>query len=260
MYNKNKIIEDLKNIGIKKGDVVLVHSSYKSLGVIEGGAKTFFEAFLDVIGEEGTLILPALSYETVTRENPCFDKEKTPSCVGYLTEYFRTKLPGVIRSMHATHSCCAVGKYAEEIVKDHEKDITPIGENSPFTKLKSYNGKILMLGCNPARITMMHGVEEVAKTPYGIDWENTIDYVLKNGDKCITITSYRHQFDIENIGHIVQRYERIINLLDENEVSHKNVLEADCYLLDAKAAWEKGLEKMKEEPYYFVDYPKITNK
>ena len=45
MYNKNKIIEDLKNIGIKKGDVVLVHSSYKSLGVIEGGAKTFFEAF-----------------------------------------------------------------------------------------------------------------------------------------------------------------------------------------------------------------------
>ena len=78
MYNKDDIIEDLKNLGIKKGDIVLMHSSYKSLGVIEGGAKTFFEAFLDVIGEEGTLILPALSYETVTRENPCFDKEKTP--------------------------------------------------------------------------------------------------------------------------------------------------------------------------------------
>ena len=45
MYNKNNIIEDLKNIGIKKGDVVLLHSSYKSLGEIEGGAKTFFEAF-----------------------------------------------------------------------------------------------------------------------------------------------------------------------------------------------------------------------
>ena len=55
-----------------------------------------------MLGEKATLLMPALSYEIVTKENPVFDQVKTPSNVGFQTEYFRTQ-PGVLRSVHPTH-------------------------------------------------------------------------------------------------------------------------------------------------------------
>jgi len=253
-YTKEQLKKDLHALGIDNGDVILMHSSFKSLGELEGGAKTFFEGFMEVLGEAGTLILPALSYESVTYENPEFDIDKTPGCVGYLSEYFRTNVPGVLRSMHATHSCCAKGKYAEELIKDHEMDSTPVGKNSPFAKLPQFNGKILMLGCGTRCNTSMHGVEETAEPPYCINRERPVVYSLKNGDRTIEVTSYRHNFVDDKGGHIIQRYDRIVDLLDKDKVSHGNVLSAECYLMDAKEVWKKGYEILKDKPLYFVDY------
>jgi len=61
-YTKEQLKKDLHALGIDNGDVILMHSSFKSLGELEGGAKTFFEGFMEVLGDAGTLILPALSY------------------------------------------------------------------------------------------------------------------------------------------------------------------------------------------------------
>ena len=255
MGNKEKIKQDLIALGIKSGDVVLMHSSYRSLGEIDGGAKTFFDAFLETLGDEGTLILPALSYNRVNFDNPEFDREATGTCVGYLPEFFRTSVPEVVRSLHATHSCCAVGKYAEEFVRNHEKDITPVGENSPFTKLPKYDGKILMLGCGTKFNTSMHGVEELADVPYVLDKKNPITYVLKDGDATVIVKSYRHDFLAENGEHIRQCYDRVTDLLTDEEYKKGFVLSAECHLMDAKAVWEKGYNKMKENPLYFVEYP-----
>ena len=255
-YTKEQLKQDLIKLGICPGDVVLMHSSFKSLGEMEAGAKTFFEGFLEVLGAEGTLILPALSWESVTRENADFFLDETPSCVGYLTEYFRTSVPGVKRSLHATHSCCVKGKLADEIIKDHEKDTTPVGANSPFAKLPKVGGKVLMLGCNTARNTMMHGVEETLTLPYGIAWDKPITYRLHKGETAIEVESHRHNFLTEEGEVIEQRYDRVIDLLDEQEVSFGNVLSAKCVLMDAKATWEKGREMMEKEPLYFVDHPK----
>lgn len=255
-YNKEQLKKDLYNLGIHPGDVVLMHSSFKSLGELDGGAKTFFEGFIELLGDEGTLVVPALSFDKVTRNAPEFDLAKTSSCVGYLSEYFRTKVEGVKRSMHATHSCCAYGKYADEITAGHEKDITPVGENSPFAKLPKYNGKILMLGCGTRCNTLMHGVEETVENPYCINRENPIEYTLKDGDKEIRHVAYRHHFLDENGNHIEQRYDRVVDLLCGDEVSFGKVLDADCVLMSAKAVWEKGHNKMKEDNLYFVSYHK----
>ena len=147
IHTKKMLQNDLSALGIRPGDTVLMHSSFRSLGGIEGGATGFFEAFTDLLGSEGTLILPALSYKSVTRQQPVFHQDQTPSCVGYLPEFFRTQVPGVIRSLHPTHSCCLLGKYARELAEGHELDDTPVGRHSPFAKLPLIGGKILMLGC-----------------------------------------------------------------------------------------------------------------
>ena len=212
-----KMHRDLESLGVQKGDALFVHSSFKSLGKVEGGAKTVIEGLKSYLGEEGTLLFPGFSWDSVTRENPVFDYHNTVSCVGYLPEYFRTQVQGVVRSVHGTHSCVALGKRAEELVKDHEKDITPVGKNSPLYKLWALNGKILFIGCSSNHNTTMHGVEEYFGACYCLNEENPVVYSLidKNGEKTER-KSFRHNF-VWNGEHVDQRYARLENLLNEND-------------------------------------------
>lgn len=256
MHTLTQLRNDLSRLGICPGDTVLMHSSWKSLGGVDDGAKGFFAAFLDLLGPEGTLILPALSYESVSAEQPVFDVQTTPACIGFLPEYFRTLVPGVVRSLHPTHSCCAAGKNASFITEGHEKDDTPVGPNSPFAKLPRLDGWILMLGCPPDRNTSMHGVEETAEPPYLLDRSGKVRYILRDADgREIERISWAHDFASETGEHYIQRYSRIIGLLEADDVRTGKVLDADCVLMRAKAVWQKGKEMLERNPYYFVDRP-----
>lgn len=248
-----KFQQDLYALGLRPGDTVMIHSSFKSLGKIEEGAAGIFDALKDFLGEEGTMLLPAFSYDSVGPENPIFDRNTTPSCVGYLPEYFRTNVSGVIRSLHATHSCSIWGKRAEELAKDHELDLTPVGKNSPLYKMSKVGGKILFLGADPDHNTAMHGVEETTEPDYLFDRENlTIEYVLRDGDHEIRQTALRHCFE-KNGFYYEQKYGRLVSLLSEEEYSHGFVLQAECYLLSSAAVWEKGHAKLKEDPHFFIN-------
>ena len=66
---------DLTNAGIQSGDVLLVHSSMKSLGEVDGGADSVFRALQNTVTEKGLLIFPSFSDKTVTEEHPDFDPE-----------------------------------------------------------------------------------------------------------------------------------------------------------------------------------------
>jgi len=254
MHTSEQLRHDLKKLGICPGDTVLMHSSYKSLGGIEGGAAAFFEAFMDVLGGEGTLILPALSYATVTREQPVFDRAATPGCVGYLPEFFRTQVPGVIRSLHPSHSCCLLGKRAAEMAQDHELDLTPVGPHSPFARLPQVGGKILMLGCGTGCNTSMHGVEETAEPPYLLDHAAPIDYVLRDGERTVHQHALRHYFGKDGKRCYRQCYSRLIPLLGEGEYAKGNILAAEAHLLSAPAVWRIGHDMLVKDPFYFVEY------
>ena len=91
-----KMASDLRALGIRPDDTILMHSSLSSLGWVDGGAETVIDTLLDVLSD-GTLLVPALSFSSVTPENPHFSAKETKSCVGAISEYFR-KRPGVMRS------------------------------------------------------------------------------------------------------------------------------------------------------------------
>ena len=253
MHTLQQLKQDLAAPGIQPGDTVLMHSSYKSLGSIEGGAKGFFEAFLDLLGENGTLVLPALSYESVTVEHPHFDVKTTPSCIGYLPEYFRTQVPCVVRSLHPTHSCCARGKNADFLCGAHRLDRTPVGPHSPFARLPMVQGKILILGSHPDHNTTLHGVEETAEPEYLFDRSTPIVSTVTDSEgRTSQVTHLRHGFHFPDRDY-AQCYARITGLLDETEVTTGKVLDADCVLMDARAVWQKGHEALVKDPLYFVD-------
>lgn len=245
---KDDLVRDLTVIGIHKGDTVLVHSSMKSLGgEVKGGYAAVIESLLTVLGPDGTLLMPALSYSTVTKENPFFSVNRTPSCVGKMTEAFRT-MPGVLRSVHPTHSVCAYGKLAKELTGFHIQDRTPVGPNSPFRRLMAFEGKLLMLGCGLTYTTFMHAVEEEAGVPYCLS-PHSVDFEceLSSGEKITTVHTPH------NFAGVIQRYDRAADLLDGRDMIQGKIAAADCYLIDSNALWKKGLAKAKECPLYFVD-------
>ncbi len=248
----NILIKGLSEIGIKKGDTVFVHSSLKSMGEVEGGALTVINALKEVIGEEGTLLFPAFSFSVCSSKY--FSYNDTPSCVGFISETFR-KLDGVVRSMHPTHSASAYGKNAIEITKDHYLDETPVGANSPLRKLPKYNGKILMLGCPFASNTFMHGMEEVANVKYALK-EYADEYTLVDKDGNETKKSIKGHNFVRKEGNIIQHYERALDVLEPNvDYFISDIHGAKCALIDTVALEKKSVQKMKEDPYYFIDDP-----
>ena len=125
-----------------------------------------------------------------------------------------------------------------------------VGENSPLVKLTKVDGKILFLGCCLHSNTLMHGVEEVAQPPYYYCNAPIGEYTFDDGEKQEKRILKRQTFKETGTS---QRYARIWDLLDETEKRKGYILDAKSYVLSAKAVWEKGIEKMKKEPFFFVD-------
>lgn len=152
-------------LGVQKGDIVLVHSSFKSMGHVEGGAETVIHGFFNAVGEEGTLVFPTLCQKNFEKSYETWHLDKE-SDVGYLTNYFR-KRPGSLRSDQATHSAAACGKYAYELTKTHghthkrfgNMGDTPFSADSPWEKMYHMHAKVILLGVSPLFITFRHYAE-----------------------------------------------------------------------------------------------------
>ncbi len=238
---------DFKKLGIQPGDTVLMHSSMKALGTDATPAE-FLQSLIDYLGEDGTLLLPALSYSTVGEKSPLFSVKDTPACIGLLPNVF-LGMQGVIRSIHPTHSCAARGKHAKEMTEKHVLDKTPVGENSPFRLLTEFSGKILMVGDINDHCTFMHGMEEIAGAPYCLN-KQTTHYVLKDYNGTET-EAYLYGHDFSTVA--AQKYSRFENLLSCPDIKKGKICKADCTLISAEALQKAAVEKMKENPFYFVD-------
>jgi len=152
----------LGRLGLKEGDIVMVHSSLKSFGHVKGGADSVIDALLNTVGINGTVCMPTLTYGNYGTENPPppFDPCKIPGIVGTIPEVFR-KRPEALRSLHPTHSIACIGAKADELIEGHEYSETPCGPKSPWGKIADHNGYVLMIGCGTGPLTMSHGAEEV---------------------------------------------------------------------------------------------------
>lgn len=222
-----------------------MHSSLKSLGEPRVRAEDIINSMLDVLGADGTLLMPALSYQWVTPDNPHFDQKFTPSNVGALPEAFRKRI-NVLRSLHPTHSVCGFGKQAERILAKHQLDRTPVGENSPFSLLPKYGGQILMLGCGLNPNTSMHGIEELVEPDYLYNPVIEYQLVMMNG------TTVSREYRPHNFDGWAQRYDRLIDQPDL-KIKKGRVLSAECQLIDAESMWSVAKSCLMRDAHFFVE-------
>ncbi len=242
-----QIASDLRQLGVQEGGTLLVHSSLNSMGRVPLGAETVIQGLLKALGPQGTLLMPALSYEHVTPKSPYFDVRYTPSNIGVIPETFRTR-PGTCRSIHPTHSVCGVGPRAGDLLKSHEQDTTPCGPHSPFRRLRDIRGQILMLGCGLRPNTSMHAIEELVEPPYLFG--DPMSYVLVTADGKSTEKTY----STHGFRGWTQRYDRVSQILGPPALQEAKVLEAHSHLIEAEALWTAVEEALRLDPLYFVDH------
>lgn len=177
-----ELVAGFEDVGVESGDHVLVHSSLSSLGWVDDGAEAVIEALLQAVGKSGTILFPTLTGtpEDSRKHPPQFDARRSTCWTGTIP---RTALatPDAIRSLHPTHSVAAIGALADWLTRDHQLVRTPCGFGSPYDKLASVSGKIVLVGVTQKTNTSFHHAEELAGVPYVLQPE-PVDVTLKGPD------------------------------------------------------------------------------
>ena len=144
---KSDLVKGLKELGLKKNDIVLMHSSFRSLGDFEGNADDVIDAFMSVLGPKGALIVPVFG------------------SLGILTERVKAR-KDVFVSEVPVGTLAGIGGRAKDVLSGHWESETAHGEGSPFLKIAEAGGYICLLGVDQDRNTTLHSAEALLKLPY----------------------------------------------------------------------------------------------
>ena len=170
MLTLQRLAHDLRRLQIHPGDLLFIHSSFKSLGPVSGGVATVVRALERVVGPGGLILMSSFNLVGSLSGRRNWNIASTPSTAGWITEYFRN-LPGTIRSDHYSHSVAARGFGAAPLIADHRSHhglVSPwdelpwgrtYGTHSPMYRAYQRRGKLLMLGVDYESSTYSHIVE-----------------------------------------------------------------------------------------------------
>ncbi len=195
----SSLVADLRALGLGESMTVMVHSSLSRLGYVSGGAHAVVTALLEVIDDQGTLVMPTHSgdlsdpahwsnppvpeswWDRLRAEMPAYDLQLTAAVsMGAIVDCFR-HVPGVRRSSHPTVSAAAVGPNAATIVEGHELE-AGLGESSPQARLYELDGHILLLGISHENNTSLHLAEYRSAAP-GAEWTTEHSPLMISGER-----------------------------------------------------------------------------
>ncbi len=142
--DKNYIKEQLIKVGLKKGDSVLVHSQLLKVGIPEEDVfdlgKYYLDIILEIIGDDGELVLPAFTYSYC--KNKVFSPLKDMSSVSSLANTCIRNHIGY-RTLDPIFSYVIVNpESAEQRFSNVSFDL----ENGMAGYLSKKNAKYLMIG------------------------------------------------------------------------------------------------------------------
>lgn len=255
MHTKEFLLKQLKDMKLNGDETILIHSSMKAIGEVEGGADTVLDAWIEFF-KNGLLLLPTHTWKTVNEENPIFNPLTTASCVGLLTNKFLERA-GVIRSLHPTHSMAGIGKNAEEYLKGEEFNNTPCTPDGCYDRLRKCKGKILLVGVGHERNTYIHSVEEVLNVPNRLS-DKPMKLKIMLADGSFKISYMRKHYNAQQ-PHISEDFVKLNQaFLDCGAVKEVVFGEAKSLLCDAEKIFEVVRRVIAPEPECIVTNPFIS--
>jgi len=256
----------LRQIGIKEGDLLIVHSSYNALKPLGVGPAEIINLLLKILGEDGTLAMPTIpDYSNIMKKGKQhiikdvsdeiikYDPQETPSGTGIITNIF-LKYPGVVRSKHPLNTMAALGPLAEQMMKNNLNGYQPLpcGVNSSWKFCSDNHAKILALGVDLAHsLTMIHVAEDVNPERWPTDWYRERKCrITENGIESETVVRERHP------KWAMYYAERTLykDLIESGIMKSESVGEVGMELIDDSKKLIDFLHSKNKNlyPYYFV--------
>ena len=242
------LVEGFRELGVQEGDTLLVHSSYKSFGPVEGGPQTVNQALEAALGTEGTLIMPTFNFDF--NKGAPWDVRSTPSKMGVLTELVRQD-PRSKRVFHPFYSFAILGKHAEMLGSLRYK--SSYERNSVFGKLRDLDGKIMVIGLSYTNsMTFFHHIEQMEGVDYRFLKQFTGEVTDENGN------TYTDTFEmlVRDIDKgVITEVNPMGELMEKaGIIKVRKIGEADVKLMNANEVYGFTAREMKRDPHllYYI--------
>ncbi|HUH96492.1 MAG TPA: AAC(3) family N-acetyltransferase [Anaerolineales bacterium] len=248
MLNLESLTSAFRDLGVQADDTLLVHSSYKSLGPVDGGPPTVIAALLAALGSAGTLIMPTFNFDF--NKGAPWDVRSTPSQMGVLTELVR-KDPRARRVFHPFYSFAVIGRHAGMLGSLRYK--SSYERNSVFGKLRDLDGKIMVIGLSYNNsMTFFHHIEQMEGVDYRFLKQFTGEVTDEDGH------TYTDTFEML-VRDIDQGVKTMVDPMGEllekaGVIQSRRIGEADVKLMKAQEVYAFTAREMRRDPHllYYI--------
>ena len=247
--DERRIRKALDECGTFRAEVLLVHSSLKACGAIEGGPATVVSALRSWISDRATLVMPThtWSYPDATGVAPVFDFRSTPSILGAITDYY-WRQPGVFRSQHPSHSLAAHGALADLLCTGHELCETPCGSGTPYQRIAEGDSSVLMFGATMESYTLFHTSEDAAQIPF-LYYPNRVTLRFRSPDGSIrSMPMWRQDMSITRRFAATTRWCEDQGLLMRVRLGLSELI----FVPSARALHERVISEMRRDPMFLI--------
>lgn len=252
--SKDKLVKDLKNLGVQKGDALNLKISMKSIGFVEGGPITVIDALREVVGEEGTLVAESFvgAYHlSDLKKKTILSEPDAPSYAGAIANAM-IKYPNAIRSKHPIQRFSAVGARADELMNKHTPEsyaynpLKVLAETGGKNLKIGADGKVIGVGTTHVAIGMLQLKQIIPKVG--------IHYKTDEGEIRLFVRDWAGGCD-KGFSNFVPLYKEHNSFINEALVG-----QAESTLSDMKKTLEVELDTMRVNPGFFLcDDPKCFN-
>lgn len=237
----SKILDQLRNLGVTPGGVLIVHTAFSKVRPVEGGVDGLIRDLQAAVGPEGTLVVPSMA----DVDDEPFAPASTPCMgMGIVAQTF-WQLPGVLRS-DSPHAFAARGPHAAEITRPHPIEI-PHGPDSPVGRAYELDAQVLLLGVGHDSNTTIHLAENLAGVRYRLQVHST---VLVNGQLT--------RLDYSEVDHCCANFSMMDRWLDERGVQRRGVVgHATARLARSRDIVAAAIERLRESETVFLHPPGV---
>ena len=257
-YNKKNIIDTLKKVGLKSGQIVYIDSELFKFGSLYEAKnknhyyKIFFDSIYEIIGKNGTLASNSYTFQTL-RYGKKFIYEKTKCTSGEFSDYIRKKR-GSLRSQHPVFSVTALGKHKKYLCSNNSSH--NYGYNSPYQRFLELDGKVLNLAIDPCFNPFLHVAEFLSGVPYFYNKLTKVNYYKNNKKVNKYFSSSVRYLDLDMKMKLNELKKLKRELIKKKVVKTANLGSSKIYFFSAKKYLNIVLKSLEKDQFAFF---KISN-
>ena len=252
---KNLIEKALAEVGLNRGDVVLVHSDASAVIKLLGdedwnrALELMRLSFAEILGDEGTLVVPTFNWN-FCKGHP-YDEAKTPSQLGLFSNYILNR-PEAIRSIHPFFSFSGIGPHARSLFSGISK--SSFGPESVFDRLMQRNGKLIFFNTSFLYCTFIHYVEQMRGVSYRYIKHFTGKLTVNKVTYEDTFEFYVRDEKQEVISYPTRLGERMRSkgMLRSVSFGDGRILSTTCH-----EVFHEAVTALDEDPYFLLKQPPV---